>query len=518
MQSHFYGHACLKITGKTGAACLMDPWFAREGAFFSAWFQFPENHHLADIALTDSRDICVSHNHEDHFDPRLLDRALGTGGNHLHIARFQTDWFSRRCHQLLPKHGERIQEHDPFQPFEVASGGQVYFVPEESPGQIDSAMVHTSQDGTLVNLNDARLTTDQLMEIKRLAGRVDVLALQASGASEYPVNYLFEPDDMLARCREKRRVKFEHAWNIIGLLDPDRVLFFAGPPCFLDPELSHHGARSEDSVFPDQLDIVKHMSDEHPELAGKIWFALPGEQLGDDLLWDKTDQADSRLHPYTKKEDYLESYRLRRKGLETFDAGQALEESDLMAHFQHMATVSPYLSGRISGEISFVIRDQAGEQAFTVDFGNGTARTGTSDEALYVLTAPASSVAAVISGNKTWDDIFLSLRMTFDERTERFVPHFKALLKYMDPAMAPLLETYEEALGQDTETMEIRIGDAVHHVQRRCPHAGADLSRYGRIDEEEGTLTCMAHRFCFDLATGGCLNAEGFKLRINDPT
>ena len=52
---------------------LCDPWFNPAGAFFSAWFPFPDNLDLLDQSLfTDLDFVYISHSHQDHFDPWFL--------------------------------------------------------------------------------------------------------------------------------------------------------------------------------------------------------------------------------------------------------------------------------------------------------------------------------------------------------------------------------------------------------------------------------------------------------------
>src|SRR5258708_1955765 len=77
MQLTYLGHAgfCVETAD---AVIIMDPWLSPDGAFDSAWFQFPQNHHLAPFVrrkLSDSgkqRFVYVSHEHHDHFDPAFL--------------------------------------------------------------------------------------------------------------------------------------------------------------------------------------------------------------------------------------------------------------------------------------------------------------------------------------------------------------------------------------------------------------------------------------------------------------
>ena len=509
---HFFGHACLRLRTR-GGGVITDPWFSRDGAFFRAWFQFPENAPLEEEAFDRVTDIVVSHNHADHFDPPVLARALAADANRrLHIAKFATPWFTDRVRRSLPEFVDRIVEHTGWEWFEAIGGLRVRFVPEESPGQIDAAIVITDGERTWVNLNDARLSPDQLGRIRREAGSVDMLALQASGASEYPVNYTYDADDMQRRLIEKRRLKFEHAERIIDDLDPRRVLFFAGPPCFLDPALRHFNERRDDSVFPDQLDIVGHYSGPRPDIVRRTWFALPGERLDDEILWDRTDLASSRMTPYREKENYVADYARRREDMLAIDDVAPPAEDDLRRHFGSLVTLSSWASRRIGGEVEFHVHGAGQESIWTVDFSQEKVRPGAAEFPLYVLHAPAFSVADVVAGHATWDDIFLSLRMTFDERTKRFVSHLKTLLKYADAKMLDELETYEAKLRRAADRFEVEHDGRRYSVQRHCPHAGADLSKHGRV--EDGAVVCMAHRFVFDLQTGQCRNADGYRLKV----
>lgn len=518
MTTDFFGHAVLRFGTATTGRAICDPWFSRRGIFFDSWFQFPENAPLEESAFAGVADVLISHNHQDHYDPPVLRRALARNPDlRLHIARFPTPWFRRLIERVTPELATRLIEHEAYVDFELA-GGRAFFVPEESPGQIDSAIVWTGTDQVVVNMNDARLNTGQLERIAaRIGDRIDILALQASGASEYPVNYVYDEAAMVAAKREKRRLKFEACERVIDLLRPRRILFFAGPPVFLDPALESFNDVSGDSVFPDQLDTLRHYDEVRPDLAERCYCVLPGETLDDTRLWRDTDLADDRLRPFTRKLDYVAAYRERRRDVLDFALGPLPDRARLLGHFQRLATLSPEAAGKIGGALGFVVEGEDGEAAFTVDFRRGEARAGLADDLLYLLRAPASAVARVMEGPETWDDLFLSIRMTFDERSPRFVAHFKTLLKYLDGEIMTALDRYETGLAASAaaDMFEVACQGRCHRIQKLCPHAGVDLSRHGRVDDD-GTITCMAHRFRFDLETGACLNAEGFRLRVEE--
>ncbi|MFT7616666.1 MAG: nitrite reductase/ring-hydroxylating ferredoxin subunit [Planctomycetota bacterium] len=516
MKITFLGHAALRIDADKKPATLVDPWFSKTGAFFRSWFQFPENSQLLDSATTGIGDILISHNHADHFDPPVLRAALAKNPNlKIHIAKFATDWFKNGIIKQIPEATDRLVVHAAFENFELSCGVLAFFVPEESPGQIDSTIVFKDGDEFFVNMNDSRLNTPQLEKIAARASKVNFVGLQASGASEYPINYLYDPADMEKRKLEKRQLKFEHCEHVADILQPERILFFAGPPVFLDPVLAPHNDLSQASVFPDQIDILCHFDKSRPDISERSYFLLPGEEFSDRFLWRTTAKDDPRLLPFTKKSEYIEEYRQRRTAELDFDLGKLPEQERLLAHFKSMANISAYVSAKIGGKLCFVIKSETDESTFTVDFDQRQASLGLSDDPLYILTAPARAVTAVLDGEATWDDVFLSIRMSFDERTERFISHFKTLLKYLDADMMEALEAYEEGLQNDGETVmaDIVHDGKTHRIQRFCPHAGVDLVRQGKVNDD-GTITCMAHRFCFDLTTGKCTNVEGFKLKV----
>jgi UDP-MurNAc hydroxylase len=518
MKIIFYGHACLKMVDTCGHSVLMDPWFSRGGAFFQSWFQFPDNASLLGEALAGVNDICISHNHQDHFDPDVLRSGLDANPRlNIHIPKYETGWFHRHISACLSGFEDRIHEHCAYEPFAAGQEMSLFFVPEESPSAIDSAIIGICGGQSLVNLNDSRLSSDQLLRIREMVGDSIYLTLQASGASEYPVNYTYAADEREKRSLLKRHDKIDHCKKIIDLFEPDRVLFFAGPPVFLEKSLAHLNIRHPASIFPDQLDVVREVSVARPDIANRTLFLVPGDEFCDQYLWEETDLEAERLLPYTQKELYISAYRERRADAVNFDWGALPDEARLVRHFLNMVRISPYISTQIGGAITFVARAANGEElVYSVDFLNCRVRRGAALNPLYVLTAPASSVQAVLDGTHTWDDVFLSFRMTFDERTNAFVAHFKSLLRYLDAEILSKLETYERRLRGEFEA-EVPMIDVVHEgstfrIQRQCPHAGADLEYNGRVNPD-GTITCLAHRFCFDLHTGDCTNAAFYKIK-----
>jgi len=62
----------------------------------------------------------------------------------------------------------------------------------------------------------------------------------------------------------------------------------------------------------------------------------------------------------------------------------------------------------------------------------------------------------------------------------------------------------------DTSIVLLKINGRYHAYQARCPHQGAALAD-GEL--EDGLLTCPAHRWQFDAASGRGVNPESARLK-----
>jgi UDP-MurNAc hydroxylase len=117
------------------------------------------------------------------------------------------------------------------------------------------------------------------------------------------------------------------------------------------------------------------------------------------------------------------------------------------------------------------------------------------------------------------NELFLSCRFEAD----RVGPYngtvfhfFKCLsperMAYLEASLAPLTRV---AKGRLTDAERAAEGEVCvidgYRVQRRCPHLGGDLARFGETDGR--VLTCTLHGWRFDLATGRCLTADRFTLQ-----
>ena len=208
MELTYLGHAgyCVETPEVT---VVMDPWLSPEGAFDSAWFQFPRNHDLAPLViekLADSkkeRFVYVSHEHRDHFDPGFL-RRLNCPDLTFIIPHFQRAALRSAIATLRPKnlitcgHAERV----------AIPGGQITLYLEDSGLNRDSAILLRLGGESFLNLNDCKLF-DGLATIVQHEGPPSVFTCQFSGATWHPVCYDYSPEEYAGISIRKAISKFE---------------------------------------------------------------------------------------------------------------------------------------------------------------------------------------------------------------------------------------------------------------------------------------------------------------------
>ena len=148
---------------------------------------------------------------------------------------------------------------------------------------------------------------------------------------------------------------------------------------------------------------------------------------------------------------------------------------------------------------------RAGDEDVLVDFLEAEVRAWDGDESYqYLLDLPRPLVEWCVERRAVdWSNsLFLSMRFSA-WRPGDYCEELFSFLKSLNPERLAVLENYLATKQAATPTDdEISIGD--YMVQRRCPHKGADLGRFGEVDG--CVLTCSMHGWQFDLETGECLN------------
>jgi len=505
----FLGHAGLAVQADR-FRLLADPWLSPGGAFLGSWHQFPRNDHLDQPCLLDVDWVAVSHEHLDHMDLPTL-RRLPERARVL-IPRYPSSTFRDR----LRAGGVRdVIELAPWQPFPLDDrGSSITAIPEQSPMCHDSAFLVLADGHSVLDCNDARLTAAQARRASHLAGgRLDVMAVQTSGASWHPICYSY-PAELRAQLEAQKRVsKLRAVQRLVRATEPALAVPFAGPPCFLDPALRRFNASLRPpGIFPD-AEQARDWLAEH--LPAQRWQSFrPGDRLDlatGELRPDPVSARFSYADGYDHQgiEQYFDDYLAARAGAlagiyaEHPDPDE-LFGRDFVAHFSNLGTLSPYFLTRIGMTVRFRVTGPFGGD-WDVRLDADGARvdlTGSSPAPEYTFTVQGRWLQAVLRGRIGWEDLLLSLRLVARRDPDEYNDYLIGLLKH---ANAPALQAIEEYETHQRDSTE-RIVLAGYELNRYCPHAGEDLG-VGAI-VEDGVLHCLGHNFRFDLATGECLNAR----------
>jgi len=114
-------------------------------------------------------------------------------------------------------------------------------------------------------------------------------------------------------------------------------------------------------------------------------------------------------------------------------------------------------------------------------------------------------LAAVLTGQIAWEDLFLSLRFSAWRHPDIYNDYLIGLLKHAEPQALHAVEAYEQGRATN-ETIVVDAPAGRYEISRYCPHAGEDLAIGSLV--VDGAIRCLGHNLEFDLATGTCLNAR----------
>lgn len=495
------GHAGLQVETRR-ATMLVDPWFSPEGAFQAAWFQYPDNAHMLPRISVEPDAIVISHEHLDHVDTWFL------AGIPSRVPVIVHRYPLRALRRKIMMGGDReIIEVPAWERVEIAEGTRVFFVPEDSPMNHDAAIVIEGDGDALLDVNDARLSPVQYRSIRaKVGGIIHLLALQAAGASWYPICYAsYNPERRRELARRKRLAKFGYVHRAARIVEPVAVAPFAGPPCFLDPDLFRHNAEIEDGIFPDQEQAatwlrLRGIANVTVLLPGDTWETA--EARGDeDPAW-----ADfSFAAPW----DYLRDYAARRRAaLDRVIARYPEPTTSLWEpfrdYFRRLLTLSPYFNQKINMRVGFEIIGRGGG-AWAVDFRSGSVGVyDTLGECAYGYRFASRWLAPIVAGTVPWEDFFLSLRFQAWRQPDVYNDHLLGLLKFAHPEALEAVEAFEATPPSD-EQITVHAEGRTYRVQRQCPHASNDLLETGEVLPGR-IIRCLAHHYEFDLETGACLN------------
>lgn len=512
----FLGHAGLAVDAKA-FSLLADPWLAPTGAFLGAWHQYPRNDHLDVPALVEADWIAVSHEHLDHFDPWVL--SLLPQRTRILIPRYPGPAFRDRMTSVV---GNRpVIEITAWEKFPLDNRGSwITAIPELSPMCHDAAFLIVADGRGILHCNDARLTAAQARRAKHLAGdRLDLMAVQTSGASWHPICYEYPPEELARVSRDKRISKLRAVQRLVRQTAPLLAVPFAGPPCFLDAEIEHLNwvLRQSDGAFCDP-EISTEWLREH--LPRQQWeHYKPGDALDLDTGEVALDPVSARFsYADDERAAYLKEYAADRSWVigdvlaEYPEPGPDLHDR-FAAHVAELGRLSDYFLAQINMVVRFEITGPHGgtwDVRFSPE-GTEIGEAGTRPH--YRVTTAGRWLAGVLDGKIAWEDLLISMRLSLHRDPDVYNDHLVGLLKHANAPALRAVEAYETERDA-SERIVIESAGRAYDIPRYCPHAGEDLSVGAVV--RDGRLHCLAHNFAFDLATGECVNARCANLTSHE--
>ena len=506
MRIRALGHAGLQIESSS-ATLLLDPWLSPFGAFQSSWFPYPDNEHLLDASLLEPTAVCISHEHLDHLDPWFLARVADSAP--VLFPHYPADAVRKK---LEGAGRARLVELEPWRRHDAAPGTQVMFVSEVSPMNHDSAVVVLADGRVVLDLNDARLTPQQIHEIRTVVGgHIDVLTIQGSSATWHPMQYELPDARKRALIRQKRAAKLRYVEKVVAAARPSVVVPFAGPPCFLDDELFELNHEMEGGLFPDQRTVADWLRAR--QVPGVV-VLLPGDTL-DTATGEHTRDARSAEFETCDRWEYLRVYAKRRADAieqtkQHFLAPAGSLWEPFRRYFEELLSISGYFDRRIAMRVGFDLVGPGGGE-WAVDFREET-RGVYEDvgDCAYRLRFATRWLPSLLDGRLAWEDFFLSMRFTATREPDIYNDYLLGLLKFAHADALHAVEQYDAERAVD-DRITISADGVCYSVQRYCPHAGADLSDTSEV-LPGGVLRCLNHYYEFDLDTGQCLNGASAPL------
>ena len=509
MQITYLGHAGFLVETEQ-AIVVMDPWLSPEGAFDSAWFQFPCNHDLAPFVREKLRDarkerfVYVSHEHHDHFDPHFLEslptRELTFIVPHFGRAALRTELANLQPAWLVScGHGQEVP----------IPGGSVKLYLDDSGLNRDSGILLKADGQAFLNLNDCKLY-DEVAAIAEFDGPISVLSCQFSGATWHPTCYEYDPQEYERISRHKLMGKFEMVARAIEVVRPHLYLPSAGPACFLDPSLLHINFESV-NIFPRTSQFLDYLRQRLPNIDTQWKEMMPGDLLCPEsglmeaLGAERVNEANFESYILSYAARYREYFGDRQRKPSQAQAELILDR--LLAALERKL-FSFSLHDHIRVPLYFGLSDVDGRM-LRIDFParNVEHVPGILESDYYSLFTPSWQIAQVLDGAITWEEFALTFRVRLNRKPDVYQTLMQGFL-LMEPEDMNWFCSRLMEVEQRQKRIIIEADGTRYSIDRYCPHQGADLSQGWLADGR--FWTCPRHRWQFDLGKGGqCPTSNG---------
>ncbi|OWY63711.1 hypothetical protein B7486_51520 [cyanobacterium TDX16] len=502
----FLGHAGILLKAD-GVTLLCDPWMSESGAFLHSWYQYPPNDFLERQDLYDADYLYISHDHDDHFDRDFL-KDFPKHKVTVIIAEFLTDTFAREIAKLgFP----RILQLKDWETHQLADRFSVAVVKDKSLYKIDSALLIEVGNTKILHKNDCHIPDGDIPKYKELG--IDFLFAQFSGAMWYPATYAYEAKKQQRIAAKLKQDMLSSFVEFANHICAKHVIHYAGPPAFLDDELFHLNFQ-ENSIFPDQWDVYEDLS---RQTNGNLSLLLPGDivKLSSARQLEITRQFISL--ELSQKALVLDNYKQKRAAaiqsyLSSLPRPSKEFLQEFIVHIQQLFSASVYLTEKVNALVKFTLTGVNGGSVYVetrdLEFAIMQSCTETPN---YEFTIDTAIANLLVEGKEHWESLFLSMRFKAKRRPDTYNWPLFAILRYgNEPQLIAQVEKTLQAA--ENEEILVRDGEREYHVQRYCPHAGADLSQ---VKVHDNKLVCPRHRWIFDLrCQGKCIVGGNMPLKV----
>jgi CMP-N-acetylneuraminate monooxygenase len=403
------GSAALLIEWN-GFKILTDPWI--EGtAVFGSWANYPPS----GITVNDLQDvdmIWISHEHSDHFNEYSLSLFRKD------IPVFVPDFDNNRLAKLIAKLGfTKIHSMKTDKIFSITNDISAICFKSGSVWN-DNILLLRLGNFTILNVNDAGFN----WRIKDIIGKIDLICIQFSPASGYPMTWdHLDNDKKLQLMKERNLGMLKMIKQITEFCQADYVLPFANFNELCYPEHAKYVAFQPKNRPSDVKEYLKNTNITVLDL-------LPGES------WDgKTGTFSRKLDRekfYEKetKNEYLKKvYEKEKKSIPTeFN----ITHDDLKNYFESLS------NGNITKEVgnytvSITIKNEERQLHALISFNDGKITYSSADDPIKAemqMICPGGIVQKIIKNDLSWDEISSGYWSRFSREPDLYNVAFWKLL------------------------------------------------------------------------------------------